>query len=111
MMRGMTRALGRRRSISIFISGYSSDYTELVIGAGSRAADLDFRQTSDNTHSEFSGGGIDVFGEWYHPLHAGPVYEFAFVGLGAGVAGGRGLARQDGRSARARHEQRHADDS
>jgi hypothetical protein len=58
------------------------DYTELVVGAGSRAADLDFRQTSDNTHSEFTGGGIDVFGEWYHPLYIGPVYEFAFVGLG-----------------------------
>lgn len=58
------------------------DYTELVVGAGSRGADLDFRSTANDKHSEFQGGGINVFAEWYHPLYIGQKYDIAFIGLG-----------------------------
>ncbi len=58
------------------------DFTELTVGAGSRAATLDFRSTLDNTHSKFNGGGIDVFAQWYHPIAAGTCWEIAFIGDG-----------------------------
>jgi hypothetical protein len=58
------------------------DYTELVVGAGSRGAELNFRSTAADTHSKFSGGGLNVFAEWYHPITAGQCYEIAFIGLG-----------------------------
>jgi hypothetical protein len=58
------------------------DYTELVVGAGSRGAELNFRSTADDTHSKFAGGGLNVFAEWYHPISVGQCYEIAFIGLG-----------------------------
>ena len=57
------------------------DYTELVVGAGSSAGDIDFRLTANDKQSEFRGGGLNVYGEWHHPIRIGDRYEIAFIGL------------------------------
>jgi hypothetical protein len=61
---------------------FSISCSSLIVGAGTRVAELDFRDTAIDRHCRFDGGGMDFFGAWDHPLYIGQKWDLSFIGLG-----------------------------
>jgi hypothetical protein len=61
---------------------FTINYSSLTVGVGGRGANLDFRETATDRHSQFNGGGLNIFGAWDHPLYIGQKQDISFVGLG-----------------------------